>query len=179
VQELIGYQERIEWRGTSVITLAGVWPEKPRAVIVGINPSITSVRAGHYFQGQGARTRLMMLVRAGLLDLREGERHFERAAIEACIGFADLVRRPTPSAGDLEADELAFGRSQFEAKMAARQVPLVIGIYAPPIESLLGVKPVPGYQPAETSWGARVFNLPRPYMKSELAAKVMSTFLVE
>jgi TDG/mug DNA glycosylase family protein len=179
VQELIGYQERIEWMGASVLTLAEVWPDNPRAVIVGINPSITSVAAGHYFQGQGARGRLMMLVRAGLLDLREGERHFERAAMEAGIAFADLVRRPTPSAGDLGADELAFGRSQFEEKMATRRVPLVIGIYAPPIESLLGAKAVAGYQPVETSWGARVFNLPRPYLRSELAAEVMSTFLVE
>ena len=122
-----------------------------------------------------ARSRVLLLVRAGLLDLRDGERHFERAAMEAGVALADLVRRPTPSAGDLLHGELDYGKSQFESKMAAQQVPLVIGIDAPPVEALLGARAVPGFQPTETSWGARVFNLPRPYLRSDLAAGVMST----
>ena len=59
--------------------------------------------------------------------------------------------------------------------MAAHEVPLVIAIYAPPVEALLGTQAQPGYQSELTSWGARVFNLPRPYMKTELAAEVMAT----
>jgi double-stranded uracil-DNA glycosylase len=59
------FQERVEWMRSEVLTLAEVWPERPRAVIVGINPSLTSVAEGHYFQGQGARGRIMMLVKAG------------------------------------------------------------------------------------------------------------------
>jgi hypothetical protein len=96
--DLIGYQERVEWMGTEVVTLAEVWPLRPRAVIVGINPSVTSVATGHYYQGQGARGRIMMLVEAGLMALNEGEHQFERTALESGVGFADLVRRPTPSA---------------------------------------------------------------------------------
>jgi len=170
------FRQTIGWMGREIVTLAEVWPAAPKAVIVGINPSITSVEAGHYFQGRGARSRLSLLVRAGLLDLRDGERHFERAAMKAGVALADLVRRPTPSASDLSREELEYGKSQFEAKMAAQQVPLVIAIYAPPVEALLGAKAAPGFQPTETSWGARVFNLPRPYLRSDLAAEVMSTF---
>jgi len=173
--DLIGYQERIDWMGAEVVTLAEIWPVPPRAVIVGINPSLTSVANGHYFQGQGARGRIMMLVKAGLIELRDEERQFERAALEAGVGFADLVRRPTKAATDLTGGEIAYGKSRFEVNMAARGVPLVIGIYAPPVESLLGIKPQPGYQRERTAWGARVFNLPRPYLKAETAAEVMST----
>ncbi|TFD12879.1 hypothetical protein E3T35_06220 [Cryobacterium sp. TMT1-2-2] len=132
--DLIGYQERVEWMGAEVLTLAEVWPPRPRAVILGINPSLTSVTAGHYYQGQGARGRMMMLVKAGLLKVNDGERQFERAAREAGVGFADLVRRPTPSAADLPKNEVKYGRAQFETKMAAHEVPLVIAIYAPPVQ---------------------------------------------
>jgi TDG/mug DNA glycosylase family protein len=177
--ELIGYQERVGWMGTEIVTLAEIWPSRPRAVIVGINPSITSVATGHYFQGQGARSRIMMLVKAGLIELRDGERHFERAALEAEVGFADLVRRPTRAATDLTVEEIEYGKSHVESNMEARGISLVIGIYAPPVEALLGIKPRPGYQLERTAWGARVFNLPRPYLKSEIAAEVMSTLRVE
>jgi TDG/mug DNA glycosylase family protein len=173
--DLIGYQERVEWMGAEVLTLAEVWPARPRAVIVGINPPLTSVTAGHYFQGQGARGRIMMLVKAGLMKPNDSERHFERAALEAGVGFADLVRRPTPSAVDLPDSEIEYGRELLEAKMAAHEVPLVIAIYAPPVEVLMGTKAQPGYQSELTSWGARVFNLPRPYLKSEMAAEVMAS----
>jgi len=138
--DLVGYQERVEWMGAEVLTLAEVWPARPRAVIVGINPSLTSAAAGHYFQGQGARSRIMMLVKAGLMELDDGERQFERAALEAGVGFADLVRRPTSSAADLFDSEIDYGTALLETKMAAHEVPLVIAIYAPPIETLLATK---------------------------------------
>jgi len=60
-------------------------------------------------------------------------------------------------------------------RLAAHEVPLVIAIYAPPVEALLETQAQPGYQSELTSWGARVFNLPRHYMKSELAEEIMAT----
>ena len=113
-------------------------------MIAGINPSLTSVTAGHYYQGQGARGRITMLVKAGLMNLSVGERQCELAALEAGVGFADLVRRPTPSAADLADSEIENGRAQFETRMAAHEVPLVIAIYAPPVKALLGRKAQPG-----------------------------------
>lgn len=172
---VFGFQERITWMGTEVLTLAEVWPRRPKALIVGINPSQTSVDAGHYYQGKGARARIMLLVRAGLLDLCPGEHHFERAALAAEIGFTDLVRRPTPAATNLLDEELEYGKSALEAKMAQSKVPLVICIYAPPVRGLLGTLATPGYQRGLTSWGARVFNLPRPYLKREQADEIMAT----
>jgi len=85
-----------------------------------------------------------MLVKAGLIQLDDGERQFERAALEAGVGFADLVRRPTPRATDLDESEIEYGRTLFESKMATNQVPLVIAIYAPPVEALLRTQAQPG-----------------------------------
>ncbi|NOJ58419.1 uracil-DNA glycosylase family protein [Arthrobacter sp. 260] len=177
--DLIRYQERIEWMGAEVLTLPEVWPARPRVVIVGINLSLDSVAAGHYFQGKGARGRITMLVKAGLIELNEGERQSERAALQAGVGFADLVRRPTRSSADLPNSEIEYGKALFESNVAAHEVPTVIAIYAPPVEALLGTKAKPGYQSLLNSWGARVFNLPRPYLKAELAAEVMATLNLE
>lgn len=33
--DLIGYQERVDWMGMEVLTLAEIWPSRPRAMIVG------------------------------------------------------------------------------------------------------------------------------------------------
>lgn len=172
---LIGYQERVEWMGQEVLTLAEVWPEAVRAVIVGINPSQTSVDAGHYFQGRGARGQVLKLIKAGLMTPSNDERFFERAALEAGVGIADLVRRPTPSAKSVPATERAYGRAIFEEKLAAKDVPLVIGIYAPPINELMQRPTTPGFQERRTSWGAPIFRMPGPMHERESVAAIMAT----
>lgn len=45
--------------GDEVLTLAEVWPEEVRALIVEINPSATSVDADLSFQGGGARRQVI------------------------------------------------------------------------------------------------------------------------
>jgi integrase/G:T/U-mismatch repair DNA glycosylase len=167
--------ERIIWMGNEVLTLAEIWPANSRAVIVGINPSQTSVDAGHYFQGQGARGQVIKLVGAGLMAPNPGERQFERAALDAGVGFADLVRRPTHSAKDVPNTERTYGRELFVRSMAERNVPLVIGIYEPPIAALMQSETKPGYQDAMTSWGARVFRMPGPMHERDEAAAIMAT----
>lgn len=112
---LIGYQERIQWLGREILTLAEVWPTRVRAVVVGINPSQVSVDAGHYYQGDGARRQITRLIRAGVLTPRSGELVYERAALEAGVGLADLVRRPTPGEKSVPAAERTYGRTLFEA----------------------------------------------------------------
>lgn len=46
---LVDYQSVEEWMDAEVLTLADVWPESPRAMIVGLNPAPASVAAGHYY----------------------------------------------------------------------------------------------------------------------------------
>ncbi len=62
------------------------------------------------------------------MELNDGGHYFERAAIEAGNSFADLVRRPTQSATDLPDSEIGYSSEQFEEKMTAREVSLLIVI---------------------------------------------------
>ncbi len=40
---MTGYQTYVDWMGVRTLTLADIWPEHPRAMIVGINPAPSSV----------------------------------------------------------------------------------------------------------------------------------------
>ena len=53
------HQAKVEWMGTPVLTLRDLWPEQPRAVIVGLNPSLRSVEVGHYYQGRLGQRQLL------------------------------------------------------------------------------------------------------------------------
>jgi TDG/mug DNA glycosylase family protein len=174
MSDLIGFQERVQWLGTEVLTLAEVWPEVPRAMIVGLNPAPSSVAAGHYYQGRVGRRQLLRLVEAGLMKDPEGP-NFEMVASAAGIGFTDLVRRPTVGEGDVDPSELAHGRASRIASLAERDVPLVICVFRHPVKALLGTDGAPGYQDALTSWGAKVFRMPGPMQKREESATVMNT----
>ena len=92
---LTGYQSYEEWMGTRVLSLRDVWPEHPRAVIVGINPSPMSVTAGHYFQGPVGRRQLRRIADALVWDVAP-RGFFEEPGIAHGVGFTDIVKRPTP-----------------------------------------------------------------------------------
>lgn len=78
-----------------------------RLVFVGINPSLYSVRAGHYFARRGnrfwpafSRSRLSLPVRAGLGRDALGPED-DRLLPTVGIGFTDVVKRPTAGSADL------------------------------------------------------------------------------
>lgn len=175
VEELHGYQAREDWMGVEYVTLADVLPERPRAMIVGLNPSPVSVAAGHYYQGQVGQRQLRRLASTGLFKLPDGVRTFEEAALESEVGFTDIVKRPTVGEKDLVAGELEHGRALLAAKLGELDVPLVVCVFRQPVEALLGRSAAggPGLQEARTSWGARVFRMPGPYDAATKADAVM------
>lgn len=164
--ELTGYQAVEDWMGADVLTLADVWPDEPRAVIVGLNPAPPSVAAGHYYQGQVGQTQLRRLASAGLFRLPSG-RYFEEAALESGVGFTDIVKRPSRGEGDVRPDEIRFGSALLAEKLAARDVELVVCVFRHPVKVLLGSEGTPGLQTKRTSWGAQVFRMPGPFDKRE------------
>lgn len=83
--DLIGYQAREDWMGKEVLTLADVWPQVPRAMIVGLSPAPSSVAAGHYYQGQVGQGQLRKLASAGVFRATSG-RFFEDAALSSGVG---------------------------------------------------------------------------------------------
>lgn len=174
---LVGYQARVDWLGEEILTLADVWPEHPRAMIVGLNPAPASVEAGHYYQGRAGQRQLMRLVEAGVIDPPDGSR-FEATALRAGIGFTDLVKRPTRSERDVTAvSELAYGTRELEAALASHGVPLVICVFRHPVEALLRRAGAAGVQPTRTSWGAQVFRMPGPFAAKADADAAMAQLL--
>jgi len=171
--ELIGYQAREDWMGNEVLTLADIWPNEPRAIIVGLNPAPTSVAVGHYYQGQVGQGQLRKLASAGLFRAPSG-RFFEDAALSAGVGFTDIVKRPSRGEGDVGNDEIRFGSAHLAEKLRSRGVNLIVCVFRHPVKVLLGSEGVPGMQAKRTSWGARVFRMPGPFDKRENVARVMA-----
>lgn len=98
--------ERITVDGREVTTLKELLRPGLRIVVVGINPSPVSVRAGHYYQGRLGRRfwqRFQHIGAAANLP-RGGE---DEEAFRQSVGFADLVRYPTPNARTIGQRELA------------------------------------------------------------------------
>ena len=95
-----GHRVRIVWMGKHVETLDDLFPDRVRAVCVGINPAPVSVAAGHYFQGALGQRFFARLRDAGVIG--ETARGAEDdAAVVAGIGFTDVVKRPTARAAEM------------------------------------------------------------------------------
>ena len=169
--DLVGHQEWVTWRGARVLTLAPLWPQPLRAVIVGINPAPPSVTAGHYYQGRMGRYALTRLVDVGVLPRPAPGQHLDDAAAAAGIGFTDLVRRPTRSAKDLSAQELREGADRLRQEIRDRHPGLILAVFAPPVKALLGA----GYGDASlqdtTFENVPVVKLPVRYTPRETAAQ--------
>lgn len=169
------HRTTVQWMGEPVLTLEDVWPARPRAVIVGLNPTPTSVSVGHHYQGRLGQRQLLRLADAGLFRRPEsGGTYFERAALDARIGLADVVKRPTCAEKHVSPREIEFGRTALSADLEARGVPLVICIFRHPVTVLLGSSGRPGFQPRTTPWGARVFRMPGPFAPAHEVRDVMA-----
>lgn len=170
-----GFQTRVDWMGESVLTLEDVWPDRPRAMVVGLNPAPSSVEAGHYYQGRSGQRQLLRLADAGLFRRPEvGSSYFETAALEAGVGFTDVVKRPTRGEKDVRPEEIEFGREALNRELEARGVPLVVCVFRHPVTALLGTSGAPGFQARLTRWGGRVFRLPGPFAPAAAVSSVMT-----
>lgn len=169
------HRTTVEWMGLPVETLAGVWPQEPRAVVVGLHPTPTSLAAGHHHQGSLARRQLLRLADAGLFARpRPGRTSFEEVALGSRVGLADVVRRPVCSERHLRPEELERGRRDLLAELEARRVPLVICLLARPAQVLLGGAAAPGLQRGSLAGGARVFRMPGPFAPAGEVRDVMA-----
>jgi TDG/mug DNA glycosylase family protein len=175
VSALTGYQQRTQWMGHPEITLADLWPEQPRAMIVGLFSAPVSVEAGHYYQGGYGQRQLRRLADAGLFAAPQSGTHFDEAALRAGIGFIDIVKRPTCHERHITAEEMAHGSAVLTRQLAGHSIDLVICAFRHPVTVLLGSPGAPGLQPERTSWGAQVFRMPGPTAKSADATAAMAT----
>ena len=153
-------------------------------VFIGINPSVYSVRQGHYFARRTNRfwpslscSRLGEPVRRALGVDRLEPRH-DSALLDHGIGFTDVVKRPTPRADELSVAEFAAGVAVLLAKLQAIQPRIACfhgmmgyrpfhAVHAPSMP-----KPVLGLQP-ECIGRTRLFVVPNPSPANAHATPVM------
>lgn len=172
---LVGFQKHENWMGNTYLTLADVWPESPKAMIVGLNPAPTSVAKGHYYQGARGKGQLNRLVGAGILPPPSVDGHYEESAVAAGLGFTDLVKRPTISEKQIFASDLAQGKAILAEKLKVHGVNLIVCVFRHPAVALLNAEERPGLQLARTSWGAQVFRLPGPSQSTETSTPILAS----
>lgn len=159
----------MEWMGESIETLEDLLRPGLNAVCVGINPTPTSVAAGHYYQGGAGRRVVAKLRDAGVIPLVDEHQFDDDAAFAAGIGFTDVVKRPTSNARQLRRAEFDYGRQLLADKLHAVKPKVVIVTFREAAERLFGKGTVPGV----TLAGGDVFVMPGPYERRAAATPLL------
>ena len=148
--------QRIERRST-MKTLPDHLRKGMKLVIVGCNPTESSVRTGHYYSGRG-NPFWPVLYETGVIP-EPLEYRDDKRIIEFAIGLTDLVKRPTRTIEELTREDYAEGRIVLAQKLG-EYVPHVIafngkGVY----EQFAQRRAKLGLQ-KETLYGACIYVLP-------------------
>jgi len=141
--------------------LKDVVVDRPRLLLVGINPGLKSGAVGHHFAGNGNpfwrllhAARLTPVLLPYLEDQRLGE---------FGIGLTNLVPRTTRTAAELTRAEIARGHAVLARKIAAWRPAVVAFVGVSLYRTYFGAAAGPGPGPKrETIAGARVFVVPNP-----------------
>jgi TDG/mug DNA glycosylase family protein len=157
--------ETITVNGKKIKTLKELLRTGLKAVFVGINPSLPSVKKGHYYQGKLGRRFWNRLRDYGITPALPLGNEDDVAFKKCDYGFADLVRRPTREAGDLSQDELENAVSDLERRLSKmRDFPIIVFVFQK-ARKFAG-------QHLEKK-GHRVLKMPGPYAKAEDVKCVM------
>lgn len=128
-----------------------------KLVIVGCNPTESSVRAGHYYAGRG-NPFWSLLFDSGVVP-EPFDYPDDRRIIEFGIGLTDLVKRPTKTVEELKREDFAEGRFVLSRKLE-EFLPRVVAFNGKlPYEQFAQRKCRYGIQ-NELLYGARVYVLP-------------------
>ena len=143
-----------------------------KLVIVGCNPTESSVRVGHYYAGRGNQFWPIMYESGVIPEPITYED--DRRILEFGIGMTDLVKRPTRAPEEIERQEFAEGRVLLAQKLEDLK-PRVVAFNGKMVyEKFTGRLCKLGLQ-KEKLYGASVFVLPSTAGSkggSELAVKM-------
>jgi len=141
--------------------LRDVVVDRPRVLLVGINPGLRSGAVGHHFAGKG-NPFWRLLHAAGLTPtlLTSGEDH--RLA-EFGIALTNLCPRTTRTAAELSPAERQRGRDALARKITTWRPAVVAFVGISVYRTMFGVSHGPGPgEKSEAIAGARVFVVPNP-----------------
>jgi double-stranded uracil-DNA glycosylase len=142
--------------------LRDVVVDRPRLLLVGINPGLRSGALGHHFAGRGNPFwRLLAAARLTpvLLDCVDDQR-----LAEFGIALTNLCPRTTRTAAELTRAEIARGRVALARKIARWKPAVVVFVGVSLYAMYFGARRTrggPGAKP-ETISGAHVFVVPNP-----------------
>jgi len=143
------------------VKLTDVVVDRPRVLLVGINPGLRSGALGHHFAGRGNPFwRLLHAARLTpvLLDYSEDQR-----LAEFGIALTNLCPRTTRTAAELSRAEIDRGRAALARKIA-RWRPAVVAFVGVSLYAMFFRRATGGGAGAkpEVVAGARVFVVPNP-----------------
>ncbi|MDP9340454.1 MAG: mismatch-specific DNA-glycosylase [Acidobacteriota bacterium] len=135
-----------------------------KLVIVGCNPSESSVRVGHYYAGR-ANQFWPVLYKGGVVP-EPFDYHDDKRVIEFGIGLTDLVKRPTKTTAELTREDFAEGRIVLSQRLG-EFTPHVIAFNGKlAFEQFAQRKCKYGFQ-KEPLYGAHVYVLPETNTQDE------------
>jgi TDG/mug DNA glycosylase family protein len=168
-----GHRVTIEWMGAKIVTLEDLLRPALRVLCIGINPALTSVEQGHYYQGRSGQGFLARLRLVGLLPAYDG-RWEDDVAFELGIGQTDIVKRPTAKAEAINLAEFAYGKRALRERLAGVQATLVIFTFKQAAKKLFGDFKGHGFISGFTLCGGEIFVMPGPYEKRDVADRSLS-----
>jgi double-stranded uracil-DNA glycosylase len=128
-----------------------------KLVIVGCNPTESSVRVGHYYAGRD-NPFWPIMYESGVMP-EPFDYHDDKRVIEFGIGLTDLVKRPSKTQEELKREDFAEGRIVLSQKLE-EFAPRVVAFNGKlPYEQFAQRKCKFGLQ-KESLYGARVYVLP-------------------
>jgi TDG/mug DNA glycosylase family protein len=167
------HRVELDWMGEQIETLEDLLRPCLRAVCVGINPSLVSVRAGHYYQGRVGQRFFSRLRRAGVIPpAAKGTE--DDVAFAADVGFTDIVKRPTARASELRASDFAHGVEALREKLGRTRPDLVIFTYKRAAEAVIGRFGGNGFLPEHAFADCPIFVMPGPYEATETAETTLA-----
>lgn len=128
-----------------------------KLVIVGCNPSESSVRTGHYYSGRN-NVFWPVLFKSNILP-EPVEYGDDRRIIEFGIGLTDLVKRPTRGVEELTREDFAEGRIVLGQKLE-EFAPRVIAFNGKIVYEQFAQRKCKFGMQKELLYGARVYVLP-------------------
>jgi TDG/mug DNA glycosylase family protein len=141
--------------------LRDIFADRPRLLLVGINPSLRSAEVGHHFAGPGNPFwRLLHAARLVPEPLRYDD---DRRLPDFGLALVNLCPRATRAASELEPDEIARGRRALARKIRRMRPECVafVGVSLYQAYFRLPKSGGPGPKPERIA-GARVFVVPNP-----------------
>ncbi|PYU57348.1 MAG: hypothetical protein DMG56_08150 [Acidobacteria bacterium] len=128
-----------------------------KLVIVGCNPSESSVRVGHYYAGRGNEF-WPMLYESGVVP-EPFDYHDDKRVIEFGVGLTDLVKRPTKGIEELKREDYAEGRIVLSQKLE-EFAPHVVAFNGKLTYEQFAQRKCKFGMQKELLYGARVYVLP-------------------